>query len=146
MGIYRALGCVDYDTESRPERPVIDVSLIGPATGRETTLSAVADTGFSGFLLVPLDTYQEFSELELPAKDFLTYRTMVGPILLRRARVIATIFGRRFETFIETPLVGISKFLLGRRILNTFRLGLVGPEKRFCLLEEEGYPSHLRIN
>jgi len=137
LGIYRTLSCHSYDIESKPERPMIHVSITGPATGREMKFTAAADTGFSGYLLVPMETYQEYSEFELPVRDFLTYRTIVGPIVLRRARVTAAILGERFETFIETPLVGVAKFLLGRRILNAFRLALLGPEKRSCLLEEQ---------
>jgi predicted aspartyl protease len=135
VGFYRTLECADYDVGSQPERPAVDVTIFGPITGKERSFEAAIDTGFSGFILVPHETYEDLSELEVPASEFLTYSTVTGPVTLKRARVIALTLGKRFETFIECPLAGTTRFLLGRRILREFNVALLGLERRCCTLE-----------
>jgi predicted aspartyl protease len=139
VGFYRTLECTDYDVGSQPERPAVDVTIFGPITGKERSFEAAIDTGFSGFILVPHETYDALSELEVPASEFLSYSTVTGPMTLRRARVVALTLGKKFETFIECPFAGTTRFLIGRRILREFNVALLGLERRSCTLEASNH-------
>jgi len=97
-------------------------------------LDTPIDTGFAGFLLTPADIYAKLSELELPAEYFPTYSTLAGSIVMRRAKVRIWVFRRVLESFIETPMAGLGKLLVGRRILNSLQVALLGPDLRTCEL------------
>jgi clan AA aspartic protease len=105
-----------------------------PLFGREKRFIAPIDTGFAGYLLVPAETYARLGTLELPREDFGLYSTMAGQIILRRAEVKLQIGERELYTYIETPMHGSGKTLLGRRILRELDLALLGEQQKCCHL------------
>jgi hypothetical protein len=82
----------------------------------------------------PADVYARLSELELPQEYFPSYSTLVGTIVMRRAKVRLRVFEKLLESFIETPVVGLGKLLVGRRVLNSLSLAILGPDLRTCEL------------
>jgi len=97
-------------------------------------LEAPIDTGFAGFLLTPADVYAKLSELELPQEYFPAYLTLAGSIIMRRAKVRMRVFGKVLDSFIETPVVSFGRLLVGRRILNSLSLAILGPDLQTCEL------------
>ncbi|RLE73241.1 MAG: hypothetical protein DRJ37_00740 [Thermoprotei archaeon] len=136
MEFYRIANCIDYE-ENLVAKPVIEVTLINPLTSYKATYRIPIDTGFAGYIMVTHEIYQKFSSLELPPTSFLTYTTVIGRVTLKRSRVIAKIFNRKIETFIETPILWPGKLLLGRRILNQIDLAMLGTKLKLCLLAEK---------
>lgn len=139
MGLYRARDCVNYDHTVTPNRPTLKVTAETLITRTHISLEAPIDTGFSGYLLLPQDQYLRLSESELLSDYFLTYETVLGPVKLRRSPVILETYGNRLSSFVETPVAGAGKALLGRRILSGLQVALLGPKSKACLLEN--YPS-----
>lgn len=137
MGIYRTGKCSDHDSNIVPPYPVLHINLETPSRRASETLEAPIDTGFSGFLLTPPNIYAKLSELELPEEHFPTYSTLAGPVAMRRAKVRIRIFERTLDSFIETPVLGVGKTIVGRRILNSLSLAILGPRLKTCELHEE---------
>lgn len=93
------------------------------------------DTGFSGALMLPSNTYEFFMNGELPRETWRQYRTMIGPLQMKSARAFIEIEGKpSAETLVETPLMGKGKLLLGRAILNLLSVLLDGPSNLSCLV------------
>jgi predicted aspartyl protease len=135
MELYRTRDCVHYDREVTPNRPILNVTAETPITRKRIPFRAPLDTGFSGYILLPQDEYSELSESELLSDYFLTYETILGPVQLRRSPIILEICGNRLSSFVETPVAGVGRRLIGRRILAELRIALLGPEVKTCLLE-----------
>jgi predicted aspartyl protease len=136
VGLYSTRNCVTYDRTVVPNRPTVEVAVEAPISRSHVRFEAPIDTGFSGYLLLPLDQYSSLSESELPSDHFLTYNTVIGRVQLRRSPVILEIHGKRLSSFVETPVAGTGKLLVGRRVLAELRIALLGPESKTCLLEE----------
>jgi len=131
--LLRAVGCLQYGGPD-PESPVLEVRAKESLLGREKTITAPIDTGFAGYLLVPRDLYAELGTMELPREDFGIYSTMAGSVTLRRAEVKISVGDKELDTFIETPLHGTGRMLLGRRILSELDLALLGRNRMCCHL------------
>jgi len=131
--LLRPVGCLQY-SGSDPESPVLEVRAKEPLFGRERAFSAPVDTAFAGYLLVPKDLYAELGTMELPREDFGVYSTMAGYVTLRRSEVKISVADEELDTFIETPLHGTGKILLGRRILSELDLALLGRRRICCHL------------
>lgn len=112
----------------------MEIAVETPSGRVREVLEVRIDTGFEGFLLTPAHLYARLSELELPQEYFPTYSTLAGSILMRRAKVRMRIFGKLLDSFIETPVAGVGKLLVGRRILNSLSLAILGPDLRTCEL------------
>lgn len=136
LELYRAIDCVEYVGQD-PKIPALRVELTEPLHEHRVVLTAPVDTGFGGYILVDTKTYEQVGTAELPKNHFGTYQTMAGQIVLRRARVLFRLAGREFESYVETPLHGTGKILLGRRILHMFDLALFGSVDRCCHLSLE---------
>jgi len=131
--LFRAVDCLQH-SGSDPEFPVLEVRAREPRFRREKTFSAPIDTGFAGYLLVPKDLYAELGTMELPREDFGVYSTMAGSVTLRRSEVKISVGDKELDTFIETPLHGTGRTLLGRRILSELDLALLGRKRMCCHL------------
>jgi len=131
--LLRALECRQY-SGPEPESPVLELRAKESLLGREKTIAVPIDTGFAGYLLVPRDLYAELGTMELPREDFGTYSTMAGSVTLRRAEVKISVGDKELDTFIETPLFGTGRMLLGRRILSELDLALLGRKRMCCHL------------
>jgi len=136
LGLYRTRNCVDYDRTVVPNRPTIEVTVEAPISRSRISFEAPIDTGFSGYLLLSQEQYSRLSESELPSDHFLTYNTVMGRVQLRRSPVGLEVNGKRLSSFVETPVAGLGKLLVGRRVLAGLRVALLGPETKSCLLEE----------
>ena len=134
MGLYSTGDCFRHDVTVTPHRPILKVAIETLISQRSEILEAPVDTGFAGFLMTPSKLYVKLSEMEVPEEHFLTYSTLIGPITMRRAKVRIRIFDHSFESFLETPQLGLGKLLLGRRILNLLPIAILGPENRTCTL------------
>ncbi|MDW7977685.1 MAG: hypothetical protein RMH74_02650 [Candidatus Caldarchaeum sp.] len=62
---------------------------------------------------------------------------MAGTVVLKRARVVVKLAGKEFETYVEAPLHGVGKLLLGRRVLSRIDLGLMGSKSQTCILKPQ---------
>ena len=136
MEFYRASDCVDY-VGSDPKIPALPMELAEPLHGYRVSLTAPVDTGFAGYILVDRATYERLRTAELPKQNFGIYQTMVGPVVLRRSRVVVQLAKKEFESYIETPLYGVGKVLVGRRILSKMNLAMLGTNGRCCHLKQE---------
>ena len=116
--------------------PAVRVEAFEPIYGRKKAFVVPLDTGFAGYLMVPDTDYTELASMELAREAFGTYATLAGPVVMRRARVRLSLYGENFESIVETPLHGGGKVLLGRRILNTIVLALLGKSGKACAVEE----------
>jgi predicted aspartyl protease len=132
---YRTRDCVHYDREVTPNRPILNLTAEAPISRKRISFRAPLDTGFSGYILLPQDEYSQLSESELFSDYFLTYGTFLGPVQLRRSPVTLEICGNRWSSFVETPVAGVGKRLIGRRILAELQIALLGPDARTCVLE-----------
>ena len=140
MELYRALDCVGYVGEE-PGLPALKVALSEPVGGKKASLTAPVDTGFAGYLLVDRATYEKFGTAELPREFFGAYSTMAGPVVLRRSREMIEVGGVEYETYLESPLYGGGKLLLGRSVLRRLEVALLGNKRSCCLIEEEKSPK-----
>jgi hypothetical protein len=84
--------------------------------------------------MLPDSDYLEFSTAEAPREQFGTYTTMAGPVVMRKARVRIGVGETELESFIEIPVHGGGRLLLGRRILNQLDVALMGAQERACLV------------
>jgi len=134
MGIYRAGQYSNHQTGVAPAHPVLKITVETPSGREREVLEAPIDTGFAGFLLTPADVYAKLSELELPQEYFPAYLTLAGSIIMRRAKVRMRVFGKVLDSFIETPVVSFGRLLVGRRILNSLSLAILGPDLQTCEL------------
>ena len=73
------------------------------------------DTGFSGAIMLPNESYEFFIVGEHPRSLWKTYRTMAGILQMRVARAFFETDGGRMG---ETPLFGTGKLLLGRAVFS----------------------------
>jgi len=137
VGFYRTRDCANYDRTVKPNRPTLKATAETFITRTRISFEAPIDTGFSGYILLPQDQYAKLSESELLSDYFLTYSTVMGPVQMRRSPVILEINGNRVSSFVETPVAGVGRTLIGRRILEGLRVALLGPEGKACFLEGE---------
>ncbi|RLF00126.1 MAG: hypothetical protein DRJ57_01395 [Thermoprotei archaeon] len=135
--LYEAVSCYEYRRGALHEYPVLRVRLLN-LVGEELDIELPVDTGFEGSILLDRETYEFFMVGELPRSAWRTYRTLVGPIPMRTARAVAIIEGEKLEVFIETPLYGGGKRLMGRELLNRLVLVLDGPTRLSCVARRQG--------
>lgn len=134
LELFGALDCKEY-VGARPGVPSLEFQVEEPVFGRVKSLNVPVDTGFAGYLLLPRGLYDELATLERPREDFGVYVTLSGPIVLRRAEAVVSVCSKKFNTFIETPLHGIGKLLVGRRIISNLDLALLGSRETCCRLQ-----------
>jgi len=91
------------------------------------------DTGFEGSIMLKSNNYSFFQVGELPREYWRTYRTLAGVVVMRVSRAIVEVNGQRFETYVETPLFGQGKNIVGREFINKLVLILDGPRRLCCL-------------
>jgi len=135
MELFRTRGCVEY-TGTEPRIPALNVTLHDPITREKSRILAAVDTGFAGYLLLRKEVYERFASAELPAEYFMVYSTMAGSIVLRKARVTIEIGEHTLQAYIETPQYGPGRDIIGRRLLHSIDLALLGETENCCLLEK----------
>jgi len=133
--VYKVTKCFNYKQGLRFPYPVLKLKLFNVALEELGILEIPIDTGFEGSILLPTDTYRFFKIAELPRSMWRTYLTLTGIITMRVARAIAETNGIRIETYVETPLYGGKKLLLGREFLNKLTIVLDGPKNESCIVE-----------
>ncbi|KPV62703.1 MAG: hypothetical protein AOA65_1685 [Candidatus Bathyarchaeota archaeon BA1] len=134
MELFRSIGCEVY-IGPEPKIPALKVEARETVFERRKALIVPIDTGFAGYLLAPQDIYIELGTLELPREEFGVYTTLAGPIVLRRAEIKLSIKDEEIDTYIETPIFGAGKLLLGRRILSELNIALIGKKSLCCYLK-----------
>ena len=136
LELYRARDCVEY-TGRDPRIPVLRVGLTEPIREEKISLIAPVDTGFAGYVLVARDTYEKLGTAELPRSLFGVYQTMAGPVVLRRSKIRLEVGGSENESYIESPLYGVGKLLIGRSVLSKLDLAFLGSVQRTCFITAE---------
>jgi predicted aspartyl protease len=136
----RLFGTVNcYPHDSVANQPRLRMRLFNAAKEQwPEDLLLPIDTGFSGAIMLPSDSYDFFMIGELPKKLWKDYRTMTGPLQMRVARAFVETERVSAETSVETPLVGAGKLLVGRGILTDLAVLLDGPAKLSCLMKRQG--------
>jgi predicted aspartyl protease len=133
--LFGAVDCYSHDRITNQPRLKIRLSNFAEERWHNDTLAPI-DTGFSGAVMLPAESYEFFIIGELPRRLWKEYRTVIGPLQMRVARAfVQTEEERTVETVVETPLFGTGKLLLGRTILNSLSLLLDGPAKLSCLMK-----------
>lgn len=137
--LYRTENRIGYEKSVLGGRPRIDVKLFNMRLEEyPSVIPLIVDTGFDGSILVTSELYEFFQIGELPRKYWRTYRSIVGPITMRVARALAKIEpGISVETYVETPLAGQGKLLIGRGLLNNLTIVLDGPIEQLCIATRE---------
>ncbi|MCS7133634.1 MAG: hypothetical protein NZ921_02405 [Candidatus Caldarchaeum sp.] len=101
---------------------VIKLTLRNLVTGDETTLEAVIDTGFDGYVMLTRENYAklQLSLTEAPEEQFPFYRTLAGTVVFRKSIAQLTLAEKTFITEVITPKHGNGKNLIGKRTLQHF--------------------------
>ncbi len=132
--IYRAKNCIKYRESTLSPYPVLRVKLYNVMFESYGELELQIDTGFEGSILLRAEDYEFFQVGELPRDYWRTYRTLSGNIIMRVARALMEVNGRRYEVYVESPLYGGGKNLIGREVINNLVLVLDGPKNECCLV------------
>ena len=131
--VYRVKKCLSYEAGVLSSYPILEVKLYNLRMEEfPQVLKIPIDTGFEGSIMLLDEDYEFFMTGELPREAWRTYRTLVGPITMRVARGFVEINGEILETFVESPLAGRGKRLLGREFLNKLTVVLDGPDSLCC--------------
>ncbi|MGB9895631.1 MAG: hypothetical protein ACPLN2_07010 [Thermoproteota archaeon] len=133
--VYRAKECIDYEKSVLNSYPKINLKLLNVRLEEyPSMLSFALDTGFEGSILVKNDVYEFFEVGELPRKYWRTYSSMAGLITMKVAKAIVWLGEEtKIETYVETPLIGVGRMLIGRELLNKAVIILDGPRKQACV-------------
>ncbi len=134
--IYRTEGCIGYSPSALPI-PALKIKLTDVTGEISREITFILDTGFEGDLLVKWEDYQVFRSAELPEELWRKYRGVSGfTITTRCAKALAEIQGLKLEVMVETPLIGETRNLAGRGLLNQLKIALDGPRKETCIIQE----------
>lgn len=131
--IYEARSCLNYKRSILSPYPILKLKLFNVMLKCTGYLEFQVDTGFEGSVMLNTDDYSFFQVGELPQEYWRTYRTLTGIVVMRMARAIAEVNGYKFETYVETPLYGQGKNIVGREFINRLTLILDGPGEMCCL-------------
>lgn len=132
--LYRTLSCTKYLEGKRHPAPALKLTLynvIGDKIFED--LQIPIDTGYEGSIMLTTELYQAFQIAELPRTLWRNYRTLTNVITMRMARAIIEIDGMKSECFVESPLFGRGKLLIGRELLNRLTIIMDGEIKQLCL-------------
>lgn len=136
--LYLPVRCFSYAQGVLHEQPVLRLRLFNLMLEEFGEVELRVDTGFEGSIMLDRESYEFFAVGELPRDAWRLYRTLAGPLPMRVARAFAELGGSRLEVFVETPLYGGGKRLVGRELLNSLVLVLDGPGRAACLAKAEG--------
>ena len=125
--------CWRYQPGLRLPYPVLRLRLLNAALEEYGEIPLQVDTGYEGPVMLPSNEYEFFMIGELPRSLWRRYRTLTDTVTMRTARAVAVIGGTRLEVYVESPLYGGGKRLVGREGLNRLRLLLDGPAGETCL-------------
>ena len=128
--LFRTLSCFKYDSGF----PKISLKLTN-YLGETRRIDFKVDTGFSGGIMVLKNDYEFFACGELPKSLWRSYLTIMGRVPMRTARAIVQIeeVKAKFETYVETPVYGVGKRLVGREVINQLTLLFDGPKLNCCI-------------
>ena len=132
--------CAPYQEGLRHPKPVLRLRLYNAALEEYGEIPLQVDTGYEGPLMLPRGDYEFFMIGELPRSLWRSYRTLTDTVTMRTAHAIVEACGERIETYVETPLHGGGRRLVGREVLNRLRRLLDGPRLEACILPEEQQP------
>jgi len=127
---FRTLKCFEYEGNY----PTISLKLTN-CLGETKGFDFKIDTGYSGGIMVSREDYEFFACGELPRSLWRSYSTIIGIIPMKTARAFVQIdeLNTNFEVYVETPVYGVGRRLIGREVINRLILLLNGPEKRSCI-------------
>ncbi|HDM27042.1 MAG TPA: hypothetical protein ENG27_01850 [Candidatus Bathyarchaeota archaeon] len=132
--LYRASSCLKYRESLLSPAPVLRLkfyNVLGEEFPEE--FEAPLDTGFEGSIMVTARDYEFFAVGELPRDYWRRYKTITGTIIMRVARAVVVASNKRIETYIEAPVFGIGKRLIGREFLKELVVILDGPDSSCCV-------------
>jgi predicted aspartyl protease len=134
----RVAACWPYQRGIRLPYPVIRLRLYNAALEEYGEIPLQVDTGYEGPVMMPRGEYEFFQIGELPRSLWRSYRTLTDTVTMRTARAVAEVAGRRLEVYIESPLYGGGRRLVGREVLNQLCLLLDGPSLEACITGPPG--------
>ena len=134
----KLLECYEYAPGLRLPQPVLKAKLYNLALEPLGEVSLAIDTGFEGSVMVPRDVYDHFLVAELPRSLWRAYKTLTGVVEMRVARALLEVAGKRIEVYVESPVYGGGRYLVGREVLNKLTLLLDGVHGRTCIVGEWG--------
>jgi clan AA aspartic protease len=122
--------------------PRVDLQVVSPATNKTTSLTAIVDTGFTGFLLLPSALNET---LELPRSKATTSYVLGDGRVLNLGHVRGTVlFGGKV---LESRLIALAPFtpaiVIGSRFLQRSGFGLFIRRGQMILFDEDEPPEDL---
>ena len=145
--LYRVLSCTEYLEGKRRPVPALKLTLYNVIGERILEDQRVPiDTGYEGSIMLTSELYQAFQIAELPRTLWRSYRTLTGAITMRMARGIVEIDDMKFECFVESPLFGKGKILVGRELLNRLTIIIDGRTKQSCMGRAEASNDPKKID
>jgi len=136
------LGCCwRYTLGIRLPKPVLRLRLYNAALEEYGEIPLQVDTGYEGPIMLPRGDYEFFMIGELPRSLWRSYRTLTDTVTMRTARAVVEACGAKLEAYVESPLYGGGRRLVGRELLNRLRLLLDGPRGEACIVEGSTGPE-----
>ena len=90
-------------------------------------------------------TYNYFLVAKLPRSLWRAYKTLAGVVEVGIARALLEVAGRRLKVYIESPVYGDSRYLVGREVLNKLILLLDSVNGGTCLVGERGTRCYVML-
>lgn len=127
--------CLVYKiVEEEPSIPVIPIKLTTPLKSN-VMMTVFIDTGYDGALLLPLDLFTSLNIPQLDEEEFRIYETPGGELIRFPSGIAKVeIYNVLFPIVEVEATTHIQEVLIGRELLNSLNLALLGKEKKSCEL------------
>lgn len=127
--------CLEYKTvEETPPLPLIPIKLTTPLKSN-VLMTVLLDTGYDGALLLPLDLFLALNIPQFDEGEFRVYETPGGEIIHLPCGIARVeIYGIIYPIVEVEATTHIQEALIGRELLNTVNLALLGKENKICKL------------
>ena len=127
--------CLVYKiVEEKPPIPVIPIKLTTPLKSN-VMMTVFIDTGYDGALLLPLDLFTSLNIPQLDEEEFRIYETPGGELIRFPCGIAKVeIYNVLFPIVEVEATTHIQEVLIGRELLNSLNLALLGKEKKCCEL------------
>ncbi len=127
--------CLVYKiVEEKPSIPVIPIKMTTPLKSN-VKMTVFIDTGYDGALLLPLELFTSLNIPQLDEEEFRIYETPGGERIHFPCGIAKVeIYNVLFPIVEVEATTHIQEVLIGRELLNSLNLALLGKEKKCCEL------------
>ncbi|MBB5254768.1 hypothetical protein [Sulfurisphaera ohwakuensis] len=103
--------------------------------GEEFELNFRVDTGFDGPLMLNNNDYVKFLVGELPEKSWFSFTTLNGYVIMKTAKALLDLEGKRIETYVLTPRDFEGRNLVGLKVLSQLSI-VIDKGSETCIVSE----------